>query len=357
MVLKIAFVCPRYWPSRGGVERYVQEIAKRLASNNKVEVLTTDPYGDLPTYGRVDGVTVRRFSAWAPNDAVYFSLDMFLYLRKFSNQYDIVHANSYHALPAYYAAECKGSNKLVLTPHFHGTVGHSRTRNLLHIPYKLLGRRVFQKADRIIYCTRFELREILCAFRIPVSRLIRIEEGITPIPRVPRMRSEYRRTILCVSRLEEYKGIQYVIAALRYLPGIFSLTIVGSGPYASRLRDLVHRLNLQERVVMMHDVTDNALHELYEEADVAVLLSEHESYSLFIGEALSAGLPCVVANKNALKEWVDGQSCIGIDDPANPQAVAEAVLRVTGRRVDRTLPKWDNYVLKLAEVYEDALRN
>ena len=360
LTLKIAFVCPRYWPSRGGVERYVREIATRLTSNNEVEVLTTDPHGKLPTCERVQGVQVKRFRAWAPSDTIHFSLSMFNYLRKFSDSYDIVHANSYHGLPAYYAAECKGSNKLVLSPHFHGTVGHTRIATLLHIPYKLLGRSIFEKADSIVCSSRFEMEEILRAFRIPINRLVRIEEGIIPIPRVTEPQSKQEKaekTILCVSRFEKYKGIQHIIAALPHLPEVFNLTLIGSGPYTARLSELVNQLSLQERVMMKHDLTEDALYRSYEEADVAVLLSQHEAYSLFVGEALSAGLPCVVANQGALEEWVDGENCVGVDNPTNPKAVAEAILRVTGRRVNRSVPNWDDYVQRLVEVYEQVLQS
>ncbi len=353
--MKIALVCPRYWPHRGGVERYVEEIATRLAKDSEVEVITTDPYGGLPTYEQVQGVSVRRFKAWAPNDSIYHSIAMYRYLRKHSADYDIVHANSYHALPAFYSAETKTSNKLVFTPHFHGTVGHSKLRTLLHIPYRILGARVFAKSDRIIYCTKFEKNKIIESFRIPSFKLVRIEEGINQFALMPRARSKMKKTILCISRLEKYKHIDLTIAALPFLPKEFNLLCVGTGPYASKLRKLVDELGVQDRVQFIADVPEDRLNEIYGEADVAVLMSEREKYSYFIGEALSAGVPCVVGTGSGLEEWADGDSCVAIDESSNPAILSEAIQRMIGRKVKRSVPSWEDYMPALIQLYNDML--
>jgi len=216
---------------------------------------------------------------------------------------------------------------------------------------------MFSRADRVISSSRFERAQILQSFEISANRLVLIQEGIAPIPHAPRREPKHGKTILCVSRFEKYKGIQHIITALLHLPELFTLTLIGSGPYANQLHELVQRLNLQKRVVMKHGVTEEELYRSYLESDVAVLLSQHEAYSLFIGEALSVGVPCVVANRDALVEWVDGESCIGVDDPANPEEVVEAILRVAGRRVNRGLPKWDDYARRLVEVYEEVLQD
>ena len=118
-ILKIALVCHEYWPHRGGVERYVQEIATRLAVDNEVSVLTTDPDGTLPESEEIQGVRIERFRSFAPNRAIYHSVSMFRYLRKHSRTYDIVHANNYHALPAFFAAESKARNRLVFLSLIH----------------------------------------------------------------------------------------------------------------------------------------------------------------------------------------------------------------------------------------------
>jgi hypothetical protein len=46
--MKILQVCPKYFPSIGGVEEHVKNISERLAKKHEVTVFTCDPLGKLP---------------------------------------------------------------------------------------------------------------------------------------------------------------------------------------------------------------------------------------------------------------------------------------------------------------------
>jgi glycosyltransferase involved in cell wall biosynthesis len=343
-------VCHLYPPYFGGVEKYVHAIATRLANHHDVFVITTDPTGRLPESEESEGVWVRRFRSWAFNESIYYSPEMFRYLREHSDEYDLVHANNYHALPAFYAAESKARNKLVFTPHFHGAQGHYLVRNLLHFPYRLLGWSIFRRSDRIICNTNFERNKILRDFRLPKRKLIVMRQGVDPAYHVPAGKIQVSKTLLCVSRLERYKGIQHVIRALRYLPS-FNLIVVGEGAYGDTLKRLTDELGCEDRVQFKRGVSGEDLRDIYSNSGLSILLSKHESYSQFIAESLSAGIPCVVAKRDALVEWIDGRTCIGVDDPSDVTEVARAVMRLAGHRVTRGIPTWDDYIAELEALY------
>jgi glycosyltransferase involved in cell wall biosynthesis len=154
--MKVAQVCPRYYPYIGGVETQVKEISERLVKRNfEVEILTTDSSGSLEKEEIINGVRVRRFKSWAPNESYHFSEGLRRYLLKNSRHFDIVHAHSYAGLPALYAANAKDKNKMVFTAHYHGT-GHTRFRSLLHVPYRFWGKSIFEKADHVICVSEIE---------------------------------------------------------------------------------------------------------------------------------------------------------------------------------------------------------
>jgi len=343
-------VCHLYPPYLGGVEKYVYAIATRLNARHDVTVITTDPSKKLPKSERADGVLIRRFPSLAFSESIYHSTQMFGYLRQHSDDYDLVHANNYHALPSYYAAESKRRNRLVLSPHFHGARGHSPMRSFLHIPYRLLGWRIFRRSDLVICNTNFEKNQILKDFRVSRAKLSVIRQGVDYVAHLPTDKAHDTKTLLCVSRLERYKGIQYAIKALKHLPS-FDLVIVGAGPYGGTLRRLTEELGLKNRVAFKQAVSQEDLDGIFSNSDVAVLLSEHESYSQFVAEALSSGIPCVVAKRGALLEWVDGKTCVGVDNPGDAVEVAHAVLRLSGRKVTCGLPTWDDYAAKLEALY------
>jgi len=139
--MKILQVSPRYYPDIGGVEEHVRSISERLAQKFEVSVFTTDPSGKLLKEEMINGVRVKRFRSWAPGEAYYFSAALKKHLAKHSDSFDIVHAHNYGALPALYAAQTKGKNKFVFTPHYIGG-GGTFFRNLLHIPYKLISAKI-----------------------------------------------------------------------------------------------------------------------------------------------------------------------------------------------------------------------
>src|ERR671910_394617 len=71
--LPVAMVTPRFPPDLGGVERHVEEVARRLAPVCRLTVLCTDRTGRLKATESRDGYTVRRVRAWPAERDYYFA--------------------------------------------------------------------------------------------------------------------------------------------------------------------------------------------------------------------------------------------------------------------------------------------
>ena len=359
--MRIAQVCPLFFPYRGGVETHVEEVSKRLAKNNAVDVLTTDPMGIAQEKHIAQGVKVMYFRAFA-FWGIYFAPGLHKFLKKNSKDYDIVHVHDYNSIQPYYAAKSKTNNKLVFSPHFHGIVGHTFFHSLLHIPYKyFLGKKIFGKADLVICGSDFERRKIRGVFSNVEEKCCLINEApsLDNLQEIKSSRPFNRenKIIFCVSRIEKYKGIQYIVKALKYLPSSVLLHIVGKGPYRSNLEKLVKDLCLQDRVIFSEDLTKRELFQCYASADVGVLLSSHEMFSLFIAESLASGMPCVVANTSGLSEWIDGENCLGVNHPKDINKVAETIqTALNGRVAEVNVSNWDEYVQNLQNLYETLVR-
>ena len=357
--MKIAQVCPRYYPYMGGVETHVREISEKLVKKGyEVEVLTTDPSRKLPKEEVINGVRIKRFNSWAPNEAYYFSRSLKRYLMKNSGQYDIVHAHSYHALPALYAAQAKKGNKFVFTPHYHGG-GHTFFRNLLHIFYKPVGREIFNKANCVICVSKYEKKLILKNFKINEKKIILIPNGInlSELKTLKRKRDYNNRTtktILYVGRLERYKGVDNLIRVLPMLGENFCLKIVGKGPYKRALVKLAKKLGVANRTRFYQNLSREELLQKYTEASVFVMLSKHEAYCISVAEALALGVPCIVTNMSALREYVDNERCFGIDYPVNINKLASLIIKVSEKKISSNslnLISWDIVVRELIKVY------
>jgi glycosyltransferase involved in cell wall biosynthesis len=338
----------------------VAEISTRLRKRGfDVEIITTDPSGILREEEIVDDVVVRRFRSWAPNDSYFFSSRLKDYLKRNSGKYDVVHAHNYHAFPSLYAAQAKNGNRLVFTPRYHGG-GHTLFRNLLHTPYRRFGERIFQLADTIICLSKFEQKIVLSGFRVDQRKLEVIPNGITlaEFARLKRPRSHGRR-LLCVSRLEKYKGIDLVIKCLPLLDDAFTFTIIGEGPQKNSLLKLIQKSKLRDRVRLLSRVPRGELLGEYANADVFVLLSRFEAFGNVVAEALASGTRCIVATTSALSEWVDDENCFGISYPISLDELAGLIRQITskaseGPAVARLLD-WDDVVDRLEPIYMNQI--
>ena len=176
-----------------------------------VDVLThaTDGRSRLAT---MSGVTVRSFPA------VFGGLNaqspaLWAWIVAHSQQYDIVHVHSYHALGAL-PSTLLSRTKVVFTPHYHGT-GHTPFRAWVHPTYRVIGGLMMRKAAAIICVSDPESRLVADHFPSVTDKISVIPNGVD-LRRIERAapRPRKRPFLLFVGRLEEYKQVDRVIGAL-----------------------------------------------------------------------------------------------------------------------------------------------
>ena len=324
--MRILQVSPKYFPFIGGVEEHVRNISQRLAKEHEVTVFATDDSGNLPEEEKINGVSVRRFRCFAPNNAYHLSFAMRSELKK--SEFDIVHAHSYHTMPLYFSRYAKRT-RYVVTPHYE-RYGGTRFRNFLLKLYKPFGKRIFEDADSIIAVSEYEKGLLLQDFDITEDKISLIPNGVnleefsclTDV-------AKKGKTILYAGRLEEYKGVQYLVAALPFLEEDFCLEIIGQGSYKAKLVELAGKLGVKDRVRFYQNLPRRGFVRMLAEAGVFVVLSLYECFSIVVAEALAAKTPCIVANTSALREWVDDRNCFGIDYPVDASKLARLIVKVS----------------------------
>jgi glycosyltransferase involved in cell wall biosynthesis len=365
--MKIAQVCPRYYPYHGGVETHVREISQRLMKRNfDIEVLTTDPSGKLPREEVIDGIKVKRFRSWAPNESYYFSRELKKYLMKNSDSFDIVHAHSYHAFPALYAAQAKKNNVFVFTTHYLGK-GQTFFRNLLHIPYNFIAKKIFEKSNKVICVSKYEKWLLASTFKIENKKICVIPNGVK-INELARYRwnPDFSQVKITFSgRLERHqKNVDKLIKSFGILIGEnhidAKLVIIGCGPHEKGLKRLVQKLKLENRVVWKGWLSRPKYLEELASSTVFVMPSEYECYGMAAAEAIVLGVPTVVANSAALSEFVEKRLALGISLPITPQKIANAVNQTITKQwkkqaQDHGILSWKSISEILATLYETLL--
>jgi glycosyltransferase involved in cell wall biosynthesis len=147
----------------------------------------------------------------------------------------------------------------------------------------------------------------------------------------PRPASEWRWRLLYVGRIDERKGIDVAIEALRLLPAEARLTVLGRGDdrYLAELRALTERLGLSGRVSF--DAKRRAeLPDAYAQADVLVFpVRWEEPWGLVPLEAMAVGTPVVATGTGGSREYLeDGDNCVLFDRNEAARGLAGSVERL-----------------------------
>jgi glycosyltransferase involved in cell wall biosynthesis len=347
--VKILQVSVGYSPPLGGIANHVKNISERLAKKHEVTVFSHNYRGLLADEEMINGVLVRRFKSFSPGSAYYLSLGMIRELKR--SHFDVVHGHGYHALPLYFSRYAQ-RKRYVVTTHYHGH-GHTTLRGFLLKLYKPFSRKIFAEADTIISVSNYEKGLLVKDFGLDEGRISLIPNGIDWNEFAGGGGQERTKSILYVGRLEEYKGIQYIIRALPLLGDAYRLEIVGRGGYKRKLAALAEKLGVSRRVRFSQPLSRIELLKMYKRAGVFVLLSQSEAFSIVVAEALAAKTPCVVAKTSALREWIDNRSCFGVDYPIDVDQVAAVVNKAMGRKVGGVkLWDWNEVVRELEKIYD-----
>ncbi|MEM2145493.1 MAG: glycosyltransferase, partial [Candidatus Jordarchaeaceae archaeon] len=228
--------------------------------------------------------------------------------------------------------------------------------NLLFLPYKSFIKKVLDKADKIICVSEYERTLISSHFPVKAEKIVVIPNGVNKheFKDLKREKKDFQ-TILYVGRLEKYKGVHYLVKALKQLDENIILEIIGKGTFESYLIKLARKLGVEKRVLFRHDLPRKDLLKSYVNADLFVLLSKYEAYGITVLEALTSGTPCLVAKTSALQEFVDEKNCFGIDYPIDINELSNLITALLGKKIVNVKCKsWDDVVNNLIEVYEEV---
>ena len=146
------------------------------------------------------------------------------------------------------------------------------------------------------------------------------------------VRLKFRSPVVgTVARLHRQKGVVYFIRAaeivVRTNPSA-TFVVVGGGPLEKKIQDEVARRGLGGRVILAGERAD--AFDLMTVFDVFVLPSLWEGLPLVLIEAAGLGKPIVATDIDGSREIIrDGDTGLLVP-PADPEALAGAILRLAG---------------------------
>ncbi|SEM04874.1 Glycosyltransferase involved in cell wall bisynthesis [Syntrophus gentianae] len=162
---------------------------------------------------------------------------------------------------------------------------------------------------------------------VPDSKILKIYNGVDYnvfCPGPQKKQQEFM--VLSAGRFIPRKRFDLLIRAFAAFVdqyGDAKLVIAGDGELKEDLRELVHRLHIDERVFFPGMVDESAMLELYRSASIFVLPSISEGMPMVVLEAQACSLPVVLAGFESARELVMEGKTGYIVKEADPKVWAE----------------------------------
>ncbi len=129
-----------------------------------------------------------------------------------------------------------------------------------------------------------------------------------PITSITRNAYNKQITLGVVSRLEEIKGMDFVIPAFRKIKNRYNnvnLLIVGDGSYKSQMEKQVIEFKLTENVKFVGRQSPEKLKDYYDLIDILLIPSRSEGFGLTAIEGMARGCVVLASNTGGLAEVVE----------------------------------------------------
>lgn len=135
-------------------------------------------------------------------------------------------------------------------------------------------------------------------------------------------KSDNKKVILYVGRLELLKGVQYLLKAFSMIKGK-NLELWLVGPVLPEAKSFLKSYGDDERVKILGVIQRNELKKIYSNADLFVFPSLNDAFGLVVLEAMSFGLP-VITTENSCSDDVITDGLDGFIVPIrDPVAIRE----------------------------------
>lgn len=328
-LLKILQLGKFYPPDMGGIERVMGDILEGMNERGFVcDVLCSHSKPKFALDITDSKARIYRTKSFGKLARTSITPQMVYFLRKFAKSYDIIHVH----LPDPMAnlallLTCLDSQIIIL--HWHADI--TKQRYLLHL-YKPLQTWLLKRADAIITTSPKYLEQspFLQAYK---HKCKAIPLGISCTPdNVSRpFVQKDTKTLFALGRFVSYKGFEYALSALRFLPS-YRLLLGGDGPLEHDLKNLAKTLGVASQVEFLGFVADEELPRFYKSSSIFLLpsITKSEAFGLVQIEAMAHGLPvvsCAIAGSGV--DWVNQNGVSGIVvPPKDPKAIADAVLEI-----------------------------
>ncbi len=367
---RVAFLIYRGNPRCGGQGVYTRHLTRELVNlGHSVEVFAGPPWPELdPGVGLtpVRGLDLYRdpdpfrvpalheFTSWADwteflimlsagfGEPLAYSRRIRQILNARRGEFDLIHDNQ--CLGTGIAQLARDGWPLLETLHHPITVDRSIALDHAESPWRRFTTkrwfgflrmqvRVARELPAVLTVSANSRIDINAQLHVPLDRLTVVPVGVDhevfkPYADVKKQKGHLMVTSSSDVPMKGLVPLLEAIAKLRVERDI-DLVVIGQPRPKGRVAKALERLGLEDIVRTISGVSDEELARMYNEAEVAIVPSLYEGFSLPAIEAMACGVPVVATTGGALPEVVgqDGETGLLVE-PNNPDALVGAIRRL-----------------------------
>lgn len=371
--IKILQVNKLYYPTIGGIEKIIQQIAEGLAEKTDMKVLVCKEKGKT-RIEKVNEVEIHRAGSFGVISSVPISFSFFWEFHRLSKDRDVIHFHFPFPLGDLACLLSGYKGKVVIW--WHSDI--VRQKRLMKI-YRPLMEWFLRRADLIIVATEghIEYSNYLKKYR---NKCIVIPFGTdkTIMDNSKRwIESQYNNQykkkecvrFLFVGRLVYYKGCKVLLEAFKEVERA-ELIMVGKGEMGDELKQLSSFLELEDRVQFLGSLSEEELSKQFGLCDVFVLPSilKSEAFGLVQIEAMAYEKPVINTNLPSGVPYVSIDKVTGLTvEPGNIKELSMAMQWMVDHEKERIMMgkcarkrvleeyQMDGMMNKLLSAYEGIL--
>lgn len=376
---------------RGGVERRIIEVSKRLRDKVNTKVYSG-------TKARFNKATIIDGTVLVPcfSTDKFFPLDNWFFNKTLSRMCDAIKANVYEANTVSGYGFLKALKKRRVAKPFvqtiHGVLAdeyiqlsnisfqtpRTRLSRLLMWHLSKIEMDSARNATLIVTISRYSFKKIVQLYNIEEAKIRIVPNGVDPQRFKPARGSEKikhkigvgdKQCVLFVGNLVPRKGLHFLIEAAKNIVEEnreVKFVVAGEGPLKNNLIWYAKTQGVLGNFIFLGNVPEDMLPALYNCSDLVVLPSIQEGQGITLLEAQATATPVIAFDVGAVSEVVVNKET-GLLTKPNTYELANAILNLLsdrslrekmgkrGRKFVCNNFSWDLCAQKMLHVYHEAL--
>lgn len=341
--MRILNICAYTWAIGGPARIIYDHTSEVLKQGHQVDILSPMTPGEK-MYPAPEGSRLIPCKRTTPISNFYreFSIEMYDFLKKNIQEYDIIHMHGIWHFGSLAPFLIPHKAALVIT--IHGlldkwAVAHSKWKK--DIVTALYQKRILGKADLIQINNTDEEEDVIRYLGYRPANMVIVPNGMkvaeyVNLPEKGTFRKKHgispqQQMILFMGRLNIKKGLDLLLPAFKQVyEKLSDAVLILAGPddgYQAETEEFIRKNNLGDRIKLVGMLTDTIKKEALSDADLFVLPSYSEGFSIAVLEAMTSKVPTLVSDRVGFGDYIKKYNAAYLT-PLNSDGVAKGLLKI-----------------------------